>query len=312
MLCIKPSYLDQFYCSGEGCAAPCAAPADMTWTRSMGNLCESGFSLACPQGAQEILLPPERTVLQYKKDSTPSAPLYGITQDQLDLMIDAKKTMTIIVQNRSLAFRSNVMLALIYGCEFEPMISSGSRYAYDELDWGFTEQPYRQLSYALTAQGDWEMKRSNLLNLLIQFHDLCQEDTLLQDQLHRAIDMVVPLTGQTFKSLRDEFDNYMKPREYLFENLLLYYVHRYFLSHAQEATVLPGVKLAMVSFAAIRSISARLYCDTGVVTEDAFAAICRHWARCVEENSNIHAALEDRFLHDPLYSQDSLQRMLWQ
>ena len=58
--------------------------------------------------------------------------------------------MDIILQNRSLPFRSDLMLSLIYGYEFEPMISSDSRYAYDEMDWGFTEQPYRQLSYAQT------------------------------------------------------------------------------------------------------------------------------------------------------------------
>lgn len=227
-------------------------------------------------------------------------------------MLDARRTTEIIIQNRALPLRSNVMLLLIYGFEFEPMITSGSRYAYDELDWGFTEQPYRQLSYALTAQGNWEMKRSNMLQLLIQLHELTRNDELLQDHLTHTISLIEPMSGEEYKALRDTFDQYMKPRDYLFENLMVYYIHRYFLANAQEQTVLPGIRFSMVSFAVIRAMSARLYQDTGVLSEHAFSALCRHYARSVEENPKVRAILDQRFPTDPLYSQDNLQRMLWQ
>ena len=120
------------------------------------------------------------------------------------------------------------------------------------------------------------------------------------------------MSGEEYKALRDDFDQYMKPRDYLFENLMVYYTHRYFLSHAQEQTVLPGIQFAMVSFAVIRAMSARLYRDTGVLSDHAFVALCRHYARSVEENSQVRSILNQRFPSDPLYSQDNLQRMLWQ
>ena len=43
-----------------------------------------------------------------------------------------------------------------------------------------------------------------------------------------------------------------------------------------------------------------------------FAALCRHYARSIEENPKVRSVLNQRFITDPLYSQDSLQRMLWQ
>ena len=67
-----------------------------------------------------------------------------------------------------------------------------------------------------------------------------------------------------------------------------------------------------VSFAVIRAMSARLYRDTGVLSDHAFVALCRHYARSVEENSQVRSILNQRFPSDPLYSQDNLQRMLWQ
>ncbi len=309
---IKPDYLCHFYCTAESCSPICAAPADMSWTRTLGNTCETGISMSCPQAAELILLHEAPTVYQTDYDSAPADRLTGITADQLSLMLDARKTADIIIQNRALPLRSNVMLLLIYGYEFEPMITSGSRYAYDEMDWGFTEQPYRQLSYALTAQGNWEMKRSNMLQLLIQLHELTENDELLQDHLTRTISLIEPLSGEEYRALRDTFDQYMKPKEYLFENLMVYYTHRYFLSHAQEQTILPGIQFSMVSFAVIRAMSARLHWDTGVLSDHAFVALCRHYARSIEENPKIRGILNQRFSADPLYSQDNLQRMLWQ
>lgn len=309
---MKPDYLCRFYCTAENCPTPCAAPADISWTRTLGDTCETGISMSCPQAAGLILLHESPTVYQTDRDSAPAAALTGLTKDQLTLLLDARKTADIIIQNRALPLRSNVMLLLIYGYEFEPMITSGSRYAYDEMDWGFTEQPYRQLSYALTAQGNWEMKRSNMLQLLIQLHELTRDDELLQDHLIRTISMIEPFSGEEYRALRDSFDQYMKPRDYLFENLMVYYTHRYFLSHAQEQTVLPGLQFSMVSFAVIRAMAARLYRDTGVLSDHAFVALCRHYARSVEENPQLRSILSQRFASDPLYSQDNLQRMLWQ
>ena len=309
---IKPDYLARFYCTAENCPSPCAAPADISWTRTLGDTCETGISMTCPQAAGLILLHEAPTIYQTDRDSAPADRLTGITSDRLSLMLDARKTADIIIQNRTLPLRSNVMLLLIYGYEFEPMITSGSRYAYDEMDWGFTEQPYRQLSYALTSQGNWEMKRSNMLQLLIQLHELTRDDALLQDHLTHTIALIEPLSGEAYQALRNTFDQYMQPREYLFENLMVYYIHRYFLSHAQEQTVLPGIQFSMVSFAVIRAMAARLYRDTGVLSDHAFLALCRHYARSVEENARIRSILDQRFVSDPLYSQDNLQRMLWQ
>ena len=88
-------------------------------------------------------------------------------------------------------------------------------------------------------------------------------DEFLRNQLEHAIDMIEPIGGDAYRTLRDAFDAYMQPREYLFENLMVYDIHRHFLAHSQDATVLTGVKFSVVSFAVIRCMAARLYRDTG-------------------------------------------------
>lgn len=308
---IYPCQLEGFYCAGEHCSAPCAAPVDMTWTRTLGQYCETGLSLACPEAAKLLLLHTEQTVFRQKSDGQAAAPLTGMTQAQLDLMWDARKTLDILLQNRELTFRERVVLATTYGAEFEPMITSAARYAYDEMDWGYTEQPMRQLQSAVHLLGRWELKRSDLCNLLRDFLELCGGDAVLSYHLRETLRLFANLSGEEFRLLRDRFDEVMAPREYLFENLMVYYVHRYFLARAQELTVTTGIRLMAVSFVLLRAMAARFWQETGELTDQAILALCGGYARCVEEDPAVLRALEQRFQESALYSRERLQRLLW-
>lgn len=308
---ITPDYLKDFFCQGVQCPAPCAAPVDMTWTRTLGEICETGVSMGCPLGAERILLRPEKTRFLEERDDTAPMSLQGLTADQLALMLDARLTMDIILQNRELPFRTDVVLALSYGAEFDPMIGTDARYAYEELDWGYTEQPYRQVQAVVQLQGGWESKLSDLRNILVELSRLCGQDTVLRAHLLGTLRMLEQLGGQEYRVLRDRFDAKMQPREYLFEQLLVYLVHRHFLAHADAQTVIPCLKLMAVSFAVIRSMCLRLWQETGSLTDAVFTDLCWHYARCVEDTPEIRRGLREAFETSPLYTRDRLQRLLW-
>lgn len=308
---ITPAYLSDFFCRGSQCPSPCAAPVDMTWTRTLGDTCETGVSMGCPIGAKHILLHQEKTLFLEDRDESPAAPLPDLTAAQYELLLDARKTMDIILQNRELPFRTDVILALIYGAEFDPMINSSARYAYEELDWGFTEQPYRQVQAVVQLQGGWEQKLADLKHILASLSHLCQRDSVLQMHLDETLCLLDRLSGEEYRLLRNRFDEAMKPREYLFEQLLVYLVHRHFLSHAAQKTVQPCLQLLAVSFAALRAMALRLWQEADRLTDSAFTALCWHYARCVEDTPEITQELFSAFAQSPLYSRDRLQRLLW-
>lgn len=308
---ITPDYLKEFFCQGSRCPAPCAAPVDMTWTRTLGDICETGISMGCPLGAERILLHPEKTQFKEERDTAPAVPLQGLTLDQLALMLDARKTMDILLQNRELPFRTDVILALSYGAAFDPMIGTEARYAYEELDWGYTEQPYRQVQAVVQLQGGWESKLSDLRNILAELSRICGQDAVLRTHLLGALRMLERLDGKAYRDLRDRFDAEMRSREYLFEQLLVYLVHRHFLAHGAEQTVVPCLKLMAVSFAVLRAMSLRLWQETGTLTDAVFTDLCWHYARCVEETPEIRTQLQAAFEASPLYARERLQRLLW-
>lgn len=308
---IKPTYCDQFFCAGETCPAPCPAPVDMTWTRTQGGLCETGLSLACPKAAELILGHANKAVFSDGRDELPDAELSGVGKEHLELMIDARRTVDLLLQDRETGIRPGLVLALTYSGDFEPLITAKNRYAYEELDWGFTEQSSRQFQALVQFTGKWELKRSDMCNILWEYQLLCEKDAVLVNHLGETLKLLQKLSGEEYRIMRDAFDRYIEPREQLFENLLLYYVHRYFLADAERATVEPNVKLMAVSFAVLRAMAARIWRETGELTEEAFITLCWHYARCAEEDPEIHQALRQSFCRTAMYNWDRLQRLLW-
>lgn len=305
----KPVFYDQFFCTGERCPAPCPAPVDMTWTRTLGGFCETGLSMACPKAAELMLLRPDKITFRQKSDGLPEAPLSGLSRDQLTLLLDARKTVDLLLQDRELGLRSRLVLVLTYCAGFEPLISAKTRFAYEELDWGFTEQPNRQFQALVQLAGHWELKRSDMCNLLLEFQRLSTGDDVLSSHIRETLKLFGTLSGEDYRLLREQFDQFMEPREYLFENLLVYFVHRYFLASTGEQTVAPGVKLMAVSFALLRAMAARIWRETGDFTDSAFLSLCWHYARCAEEQPHISTALGRN--PSPLYGWERLERLLW-
>lgn len=306
---ITPSYIQDFFCQGMQCKNPCAAPVDMTFTRTLGAVCETGVSMGCPMGAERILLRQEKTVFSEERREEPAAPLGALTGEQLELMLDARKTMDLILQNRSLPLRTDVVLALSYGTAFDPMIGSGARYAYEELDWGYTEQPYRQVTGVVQLQGEWEKKREDLILILTAVRDLCKQDAVLKAHLAGTVRLFEALNEGEYQKLRQRFDETLREREYLFEQLLVYLVHRHFLSHGK--TVMPCLKRMAVSFAVIRAMAARLWQETGTLTDRVFTELCWHFARCVEDTPEVCQELLGAFETEEVYRMERLQRLLW-
>lgn len=309
---IRPSCYDRFYCPGEGCAAPCPAPVDRTWTRTLGDLCEMGLDLGCPRAAALLLLGQDKLTFIPSRDDQPPAALSGLTREQLSLLLDARRTMDLLLQDREMALRPRVVLALTYAAELEPLLPAKRRYAYDELDWGFTEQPTRQFQVLAQLTGQWDAKRTDLLALLADMEDFCGGDRVLAVRLRETKTLFSDLSGGEYQRLRDRFDREMAPRDYLFENLLVCWVHRYFLDGAEELTVVPFLRRMGAGFALLRAMCFQVWRESGSLTDQMFIALCWHLSRQTGQDPETAAAFDRRLAEAPCCRAERLQRLLWQ
>lgn len=299
---------ESFHCPPGECPAPCSL-ACPTWTNTLGDICETGLSMACPQAAGHMLLSTTPMGFTTRRGDEAPADFHSLTREQLSLILDARRTLDIVLQNRSLEFRSDVVQALTYTSEFDPMITSDARYAYEELDWGYTEQPYRMLGGLVQLQGFWPEKQQDLIAVLEDMRPIAVGDSLLGEHFDKTITFFRSLSPEECKTRRDSFDRYMTPREYMFENLLVYLVHRHFLDHPEKQSVLPGMIFTMVSFAVLRAMSYEVFQRTGDLAPETFVTLCSHYCACAE--GDLLPALYEKFSESPLYTVTRLQRLLW-
>ena len=283
--------------------------ANATMTVNVGGIFETVALISVPENAETILTAKEGIRYHSVKDSGARVAVEGMTDEQLDLMADAFKTMDLICHDRTEPLRTDLLLALTYGLEFDPMITGPDRYAYEELDWGYTEQPYRQLSCCTPLQGRWDLKQQYLTELLKGIQGIARPDAVLDAALRSAIELMGGVDEDGYETMRNAFDLAAGEQDYLYENLLVYMLHRHWYDDVAQGTVASCVKRMMAAFAVLRSICAVAQQGGHPVTPSVFADLASRYAAAVDEGADLQ--LRALMAESPVFRRENLQRMLW-
>ena len=298
MYTIIPSYLSGY------------EPVSPVRTDVVRDHAEQYLPLTDEKDAAQVLLPEAAITFRRKYSDEPARMENAPAKDRLDLILDSRTTADLLLQNRGVAFRQNLILMMSYTGDFDPMIATDSRYAYDELDWGYTEQPFRQVQAIVQLQGGWADKQKDLLSLLSLLSSL-SPDAALASALSGAHDRFAEMDTGAFSDARNAFDAVTDARAHLLENLMVYEIHRHYTAFAAQDTILPAVQFAAVTFAAVRSLLYSRFVEKGSFSDEDFARLVSGWSRAFEEDEKAFSALLSHFRDDPLFSRDRLVRMLW-
>lgn len=278
-------------------------------TKTVGAVTETAVSLSTPGTAACIL--PRKEGIRYstRRDGSPAAQIPGVDAEQTALLTEAYHTMDLILHDRTEPLRTDLLLAFTYGMEFDPMLSGGDRYAYEELDWGYTEQPYRQLSCLTPLQGRWDLKQAYLVDVLKQLRAIALPDNVLAHAFNSAIELFENIDDDAFETMRNALDGTLEKQDYLFENLLVMLLHSHWLDDAAEATVVPCIKRMACAFAALRAFSAVIVQAKGGLTDELFQELAVRYIQSVDEGAD--EALRGLFAAEPVFEKTALERMLW-
>ena len=309
---LQPSYFSDFFLPEDNYNLEQSAPLDLTWTWTTGEYCEAGLSMGDTAASHLILLGKEKRTFIETKDSTSGIPLKKLTKLQIDMIADARRTIDLLIQNREMPLRTSLVAALTYCMELEPIVERSSEMEYQSLDWGYTEQPFRQLQAAAQALGKWEHKHSDLMHILFEFEQRFSRDLMLQEHVAHARAYLEPLGGEGLRTAREKFDQFMDNQDYLFENLLVYYVHRYMMNHLEDVGFMPSIQLALLAYVVIRSITMTIWAETGVFTEELFVTLCCHYAKQMELTPEVVQEFSASMNKLEFFSPERLQRLLWQ
>lgn len=213
------------------------------FTEQFGDISERGLSISCEEVGR-ILFSQKEPVKFIKADIK-----IENNNDDSDISLFeplkiARKKIFAILQNRNLSINERVLKMLEY-----------SRLLQDEINTGktITSEDIKNIEIPDTAYKYSDSKFTAMQACL----ELLKEIEILDDDWLCIVDKTLNIlhnniNADTYKDIHSEFECYYSQNEYVYEQLLVYFIFRYFLKAVYDNDVFSKVRFAVLGYLVIK------------------------------------------------------------
>ena len=267
------------------------------YTEEFGSLREVGISLSCPEAARIMLNNSKKVEFELSENNEVVSSYNDINAQLFIELLQSRKIIMDIIQDRTIDLRKRAALALLFVDEIQEKIDESEikeiksvREKY--LDKGFLEELINELEEYKDNEG---AKYDNMHEYFKVFKDLkhiTPDDPLgLNDALRYF--WQTDEDEELYIIKHRQFEEYYKDKLYKFENILVYFVFRYFMKAVFDYDILAKIKTALVSYMIIRELAVVRYIENNEFTDEDMVDIAHTYSKDIEHlEENIEALAE--------------------
>lgn len=267
------------------------------YTEEFGSLREIGISLSCPEAARIMLNNSKKVEFELSENNEVVSSYNDINAQLFIELLQSRKIIMDIIQDRTIDLRKRAALALLFVDEIQEKIDESEikeiksvREKY--LDKGFLEELINELEEYKDNEG---AKYDNMHEYFKVFKDLkhiTPDDPLgLNDALRYF--WQTDEDEELYIIKHRQFEEYYNDKLYKFENILVYFVFRYFMKAVFDYDVLAKIKTALVSYMVIRELAVVRYIENNEFTDEDMVDIAHTYSKDIEHlEENIEALAE--------------------
>lgn len=267
------------------------------------SLREISLSMSCPEACRLLLLDNKFTISIETTDEQVTS-YNSITPDLYIQLVKAQKIALNIIQNSSITLNNRIYILLSFAediqecidnCELSMITSIRSNYSSDEY-------LRRKLS-----ECNYKFNYSNIKEYFNIFNNLEQINDVWPNIINRAKLNLLSKNEKQYSASAIEFKSYYKNREYEYENILSYFIFRYFLQALYDADILSKIKLAIFSYIIIYNldIDSFLQNNNKLTLEDQIY-ISHMYSKEIEHSDSNIEKLHDLFNNKKLFCSNNL------
>ena len=267
------------------------------YTEEFGSLREVGISLSCPEAAS-IMLNNSKKVEFELSETNEVVSSYNDTNAQLFIeLLQSRKIVMDIIQDRTIDLRKRAVVALLFVDEIQEKIDESEikeiksvREKY--LDKGFLEELINELEEYRDNEGSKYDDMHEYFKVFKDLKHITPDDPLgLNDALRYF--WQTDEDEELYIIKHRQFEEYYKDKLYKFENILVYFVFRYFMKAVFDYDVLAKIKTALVSYMMIRELAVVRYIENNEFTDEDMVDIAHTYSKDIEHlEENIEALAE--------------------
>ena len=267
------------------------------YTEEFGSLREVGISLSCPEAARIMLNNSKKVEFELSENNEVVSSYNDINAQLFIELLQSRKIVMDIIQDRTIDLRKRAVVALLFVDEIQEKIDESEikeiksvREKY--LDKGFLEELINELEEYRDNEGSKYDDMHEYFKVFKDLKHITPDDPLgLNDALRYF--WQTDEDEELYIIKHRQFEEYYKDKLYKFENILVYFVFRYFMKAVFDYDILAKIKTALVSYMIIKELAVVRYIENSEFTDEDMVDIAHTYSKDIEHlEENIEALAE--------------------
>lgn len=284
------------------------------YMEEFGSLREIGISLSCPEAARIMLGDSNKVEFELSENDE-----FITSYNDIDAMLfielmQCRSIIFNILQNRNIDLNIRASIILNFGKEIQDKIDGedlATLKAIKEryMDKNFINNTINDLDKNINDKEEWYNDIEGYLNVFKSLKHINESDPLGLDK------MLYYIEGNSEKrkiylDKYKEFNTFYKDNMYKFENILVYFVFRYFMKAVFDYDVAVKIKTAVVSYLMIKQLCVVRWIESGDFNDEDIVDISHTYSKDIEHLEENIDTLAESFKTNSVFKEDRIINML--
>jgi len=284
------------------------------YMEEFGNLREIGISLSCPEAARIILGYSNKVEFELSENDE-----FITSYNDIDAMlfidlIQCRSIIFNILQNRSIDLNIRAAIILDFAKEVQDKIDEDDLTSLKTIkerymDKNFINKTSDDLNKTIRDKEQWYTDIEEYFYVFKGLKHINNNDPLGLDKVLSYIKSSAE-NKDIYLDKYKEFNNFYKDNMYKFENILVYFVFRYFMKSVFDYDVAAKVKTAVVSYLMIKQLCVVRWIESGELSDEDIVDISHTYSKDIEHLEENIDTLADIFKMNPVFREDRIINIL--
>ncbi len=284
------------------------------YIEEFGSLREIGISLSCPEAARIMLGDSNKVEFELSENDE-----FITSYNDIDAMLfielmQCRSIIFNILQNRNIDLNIRASIILNFGKEIQDRIDEADlatlkaikeRY----IDKNFINNTINDLDKNINDKEEWYNDIEEHLNVFKSLKHINDSDPLGLDKMLSYIEGSSK-ERKIYLDKYKEFNIFYEDNMYKFENILVYFVFRYFMKAVFDYDVAAKIKTAVVSYLMIKQLCVVRWIESGDFNDEDIVDISHTYSKDIEHLEENIDTLAESFKTNSVFKEDRIINML--
>ena len=267
------------------------------YMEDFGGLREIGISLSCPEAARIILRNEEKAIFELSENEEEVNSYNDINAKLYIELMQCRQIVLNILQDRDINLNTRVAIVLCFTKEIQDKIDEN-----EITDIKSVREKYSDKEFIKEVISSFEKYNNNedaKYNNMKEYFNVFKSLKHINPNDPLGLDDAIRYFWQSeedkdiYLAKNKAFDKYYEDSKYKFEQILAYFIFRYFMKAVFDYDVSAKVKTAIVSYLMIKELCVVRFTEEGEVTDDDIVDISHMYSKDIEHlEENIEALAE--------------------